>query len=138
MVRPLPTPAPDLSKREAKADYGGQPFTIHIENTAGDSMQMNLKHNADAPGAICCPHNGPLPSSTQIVYPTNWAGRISIGPVADDSVITQGSTIEASFHDGEVFFDVSYVRGYTYPMYVTSPHSCPFPYPADNPQCLLL
>lgn len=81
-------------------------------------MKMNLKHNEDAPGALCCPHNDPLPSSTQVTYPTGWAGRISIGPVGDEFVITQGSTIEASFIDGKVFFDVSYVKGYTYPMYV--------------------
>ncbi|KAG6999281.1 hypothetical protein G7Y79_00036g072370 [Physcia stellaris] len=114
---PVPTAPPGLAmKAPAKQAYDGQPFTIHIQNTAGDSMQMNLKHDADAPGAICCPHNGPLPSSTQVTYPTGWAGRISIGPIADENVITRGSTIEASFKNGIVQFDVSYVAGYTYPI----------------------
>ena len=118
---PVPTPPPGLAiKAPAKHAYDGQPFTIHIQNTAGDSMQMNLKHDDGKPGAICCPHNAPLPSSTQITYPTGWAGRISIGPVADEVVITRGSTIEASFEFGVVHFDVSYVAGYTYPMSVVS------------------
>lgn len=124
-------------KAPAKHAYDGQPFTIHIQNTAGDSMQMNLKHDADAPGAICCPHNGPLPSSTQVTYPTGWAGRISIGPVADENVITRGSTIEASFKNGIVQFDVSYVAGYTYPMSVASGSTAVLP-SAKHLQCLLL
>ena len=88
-------------------------------------MQMNLKHNEGTPGALCCPHNDPLPSSTQVTYPTGWAGRISIGPVGDENVITRGSTIEASFIDGKVWIAVSYVQGYTYPMYLPIIH----PYP---------
>lgn len=107
-------------KVAAKPDYNGQPLTIHIQNTAGDSMHMNLKHDADRVGAICCPHNGPLPSSTQVTYPTGWAGRISIGPNPDEDVITRGSTIEADFTTGTLWFDVSYASGYTYPMHVLS------------------
>ena len=122
-IPPPPSPAPYLeNKRAAEADYNGQLFTIHIENRAGDSMQMNLKHDEGYPGAVCCAHNGPLPSSTQVTYPTGWAGRISIGPVADENVITRGSTIEASFIGGNSFIAVSYASGYTYPVYVFHPH----------------
>ena len=40
------------------------------------------------------------------------------GPVPDDGIISRGSKIEASFRDGIPYVDVSYVDGYTYPMYV--------------------
>ena len=77
---PTPTTAPGLAMAvPAKADWNGQPLTIHIENRAGDGMYMNLKHDASSPGAICCAHNGRLPTSTQITYPTAWAGNIAIG-----------------------------------------------------------
>ncbi|KAL8796945.1 MAG: hypothetical protein Q9195_000716 [Heterodermia aff. obscurata] len=100
----------------AQADYNGQPLTIHIENKAGNGMYMNLKHDVSSPGAICCAHNGQLPTSTQITYPTGWAGQIAVGPVPDDGVISRGSKIEAAFLGGNVYVDVSYVDGYTYPI----------------------
>ena len=52
------------------------------------------------------------------VYPTGWSGRIGIGRDPNPNVIQKGSVIEADFKNGLATVDVSYVRGYTVPMYV--------------------
>ena len=52
------------------------------------------------------------------VYPTGWSGRIAFGRDPDPAVIQLGSVIEADFKNGVPTVDVSYVKGYTVPMYV--------------------
>lgn len=51
------------------------------------------------------------------VYPSGWNGRIAAGRNSDPNVIQRGSVIEANFIDGITTVDVSYVSGYTVPVY---------------------
>ena len=87
-------------------------MTINIQNKMGKNLKMAYTNNAGGPSAIGNPKNGQLASSTQVVYPTGWAGRITIGI---DDTNAAGSKIEGSF-TGMPNIDVSYVDGYTVPI----------------------
>ena len=67
--------------------------------------------NSDSPSAVGAPQPAPLGTTTQVVFPTNWAGRIVIGKTTD----ADGSKIEGSttvWND----VDVSYVDGFSVPI----------------------
>ena len=51
-----------------------------------------------------------------------------VGKSNDPAVLNRGSMIEASFIDGFSSFDVSYIEGYSVPMYVFN-----HPYPLKDP-----
>ena len=87
-------------------------LTINITNQYGSPLTMVYGDNAGGPHAIGDPSpTVQLGSSTSIVYPTMWAGRVTIGKDANPA----GSKIEGSF-DSLPNIDVSYVDGYTVPI----------------------
>ena len=104
-----PTPAP----------AGGCPavgegvMTWRISNNYGIPLSVSYLNNADSPSAIGCPGAAQLTASatTEVVFPTGWAGRIFVGKNAQsgDSLI-EGST--TGWND----IDVSYVDGYSVPI----------------------
>jgi len=92
-------------------------MTIAVTNLHGSDLSISLASNLHAPSPIGNPSPAALPvaSSTQYVYPTQWAGRICIGP----NLNPDGSKIEASF-TGSPDVDVSYVDGFTVPITCSS------------------
>ena len=88
-------------------------MTWRISNSYGVPLSVSYLNNADSPSAIRCP--GPaqlMPSATtEVVFPTGWAGRIFVGKNAQAGVsLIEGSTT------GMNNIDVSYVDGYSVPM----------------------
>ncbi|MCJ1296038.1 hypothetical protein MMC34_007603 [Xylographa carneopallida] len=97
-------------------------MTISITNAYGKPLWLSYASNAAADGTSYPPPIGnPTPAvlppgaATAIVYPTGWAGRITVGKVNTD----QGSKIEGST-TGANDVDVSYVDGYTVPITCSS------------------
>lgn len=84
-------------------------------------LQVAWQRDPSSPANLNGVYNGPLGESTMGVYPTGWSGRIAVGRNSDPNVIQKGSVIEASFIDGSTTVDVSYVKGYSVPMYVFPP-----------------
>lgn len=111
------TPAPNANQNVHENVAAGL-LTIAVTNRAGSGMSIAYGHNAGGPGAIGNPGPGAMDdgAATTILYPTDWAGRISVGKDADPNVMSRGSLIEASFTDGIVNVDVSYVNGFTVPI----------------------
>ena len=86
-------------------------MTIAITNYWTAPLSVSYFQNSDSPSAVGAPEPAPLGTSTQVVFPTNWAGRIVIGKTTHAS----GSKIEGSttvWND----IDVSYVDGYSVPI----------------------
>ncbi|MCJ1321318.1 hypothetical protein MMC15_006662 [Xylographa vitiligo] len=97
-------------------------LTISITNAYGTPLSLSYASNAAVDGTSYPPPIGnPTPAVlppgavTAIVYPTGWAGRITVGKVNTD----QGSKIEGST-TGANDVDVSYVDGYTVPVTCSS------------------
>ena len=86
-------------------------MTIAITNYWTAPLSVSYFQNSDSPSAVGAPEPAPLGTSTQVVLPTNWAGRIVVGKTTDSA----GSKIEGSttvWND----IDVSYVDGYSVPI----------------------
>lgn len=86
-------------------------MTIAITNYWTAPLSVSYFQNSDSPSAVGAPEPAPLGTSTQVVFPTNWAGRIVIGKTTD----ADGSKIEGSttvWND----IDVSYVDGFSVPI----------------------
>ncbi|KAL2040721.1 hypothetical protein N7G274_006700 [Stereocaulon virgatum] len=100
------TPAP-----QPPAGLGQGVMTIVIQNNWPTPLSISYLDNAGSPGPIGNPQEAPLGTSTTVVYPTGWAGRIYVGKTinAADSKI-EGSTTGAND------IDVSYVDGYSVPI----------------------
>ncbi|KAK4695151.1 hypothetical protein P7C71_g2544, partial [Lecanoromycetidae sp. Uapishka_2] len=103
---PLFGPKPDFA--------GGPDLTINVVNSIGVPLSVFYGSNAGGPSPIGNPGSGTLTSSTQVLFPSGWAGRITIGKTYDPA----GSKIEASFVPPNYVpdVDISYVDGYSIPI----------------------
>lgn len=87
-----PTNPPVVDEQSPGAATTGD-LTIQIQNKYGSPLSVSLGGNAGAPTPVGNPKTvAPLASSTQYVFPTDWAGRIVVGKNTDPA----GSKIEAS------------------------------------------
>lgn len=112
---PLATRPPKVGPAGAGiALAGGTNLTLNVVNSFGGPLSVLYDANAGAPSPIGNPGSGTLTASTQLVLPSGWAGRITIGKNYDP----KGSKIEASFvaPDYVPDVDVSYVDGYSVPI----------------------
>ena len=109
---PLATRPPHVGPRPAFA--GGPDLTIQVVNSFGVPLSIFYGSNAGAPTPVGNPGSGVLTSSTQVLFPSDWAGRITIGKTYDP----QGSKIEASYSSPNYVpdVDVSYVDGFSIPI----------------------
>ena len=92
-------------------------MTIAITNLYGTQLSLSFGVDSGFPTPLGDPQPTILPdaSSTQYVYPTGWAGRMTIGPDLNPN----SSKIEGSYtHSPDI--DVSYVDGYTVPITCSS------------------
>lgn len=99
------------TKTATGAEQTGGEFTLKIKNQFGTPLSMAYGNNAGGPCAKGNPKDGMLSTSTQVVYPTGWAGRITFGQDGNGA----GSKVEGSF-TGLPDIDVSYVDGYSVPI----------------------
>ncbi len=93
-------------------DVGGAGvMTIAITNNWDTPLSISYLNNAGSPSAIGAPEGAPLGTTTTVVYPTGWAGRIYVGKTINsaDSKI-EGSTTGAND------IDISYVDGFSVPI----------------------
>ena len=92
-------------------------MTISVVNAYSSPLSLSLTSNVPGPSPIGNPLAAEIPhsSGTQYVFPTGWAGRITVGP----NLNYNGSKIEGSF-TGPPDIDVSYVDGYTVPITCSS------------------
>lgn len=116
---PNRTPPPSLANAKIANDQARLTgdLTIHVTNSVGNGLSISYGHNYGSPTALGDPIAGPLGTSTSVVYPTDWAGRITIGKGFD----TDGSKIEGSYLPlAELGYvpnvDISYVDGFTVPI----------------------
>lgn len=95
-------------------DISGGPLTINVVNSFGVPLSIFYGSNAGGPSPVGDPGSGTLISSTQVLFPSGWAGRMTIGKNYDPA----GSKIEASFSPPNYVpdVDVSYVDGYSIPI----------------------
>ena len=105
-TRPPAGPKPEFA--------GGPDLTIKVVNSFGAPLSIFYGSNAGAPTPVGNPGSGTLASSTQVLFPSNWAGRITIGKNYDP----KGSKIEASYSSPNYVpdVDVSYVDGFSIPI----------------------
>lgn len=102
-------PASAISVSPAPVNAGV--MTIAITNYWTAPLSVSYFQNSDSPSAVGAPQPAPLGTTTQVVFPTNWAGRIVVGKTVD----ADGSKIEGSttvWND----IDVSYVDGFSVPI----------------------
>ena len=111
-LNPTATHPPASGPKPAFA--GGSDLTINVINSFGSPLSIFYGSNAGAPTPINNPGSGTLSSSTQVLFPSGWAGRITIGGNYDP----KGSKIEASYSSPDYVpdVDVSYVDGYSVPI----------------------
>ncbi|KAL2040696.1 hypothetical protein N7G274_006675 [Stereocaulon virgatum] len=111
-LRPQTTLPPNQAPKPAFA--GGSDLTINIINSYSIPLSIFYGSNAGAPTPVDNPGPGTLASSTQVLFPSDWAGRITIGQNYDP----EGSKIEASLSGPNYIpdVDISYVDGYTVPI----------------------
>ena len=104
---PKATRPPLAGPRPAFA--GGPDLTINVVNSYGTPLSIFYGSNAGAPTPVGNPGRGVLASSTRVLFPSNWAGRITIGKNYDP----EGSKIEASYSPPNYVpdVDISYVDG---------------------------
>lgn len=102
-------PASAISVTPAPVNAGV--MTIAITNYWTAPLSVSYFQNSDSPSAVGAPEPAPLGTSTQVVFPTNWAGRIVVGKTTD----ADGSKIEGST-TGWNDIDVSYVDGFSVPI----------------------
>ena len=109
---PLATRPANVGPRPAFA--GGPDMTISVVNSFGSPLSIFYGSNAGVPTPVGNPGSGVLTSSTRVLFPSNWAGRITIGKNYDP----QGSKIEASYTSPDYYpdVDISYVDGYSVPI----------------------
>ncbi len=109
---PLATRSPYVGPNRALA--GGSNLTINVVNSYGTPLSIFYGSNAGAPTPVGNPGYGVLSSSTRVLFPSNWAGRIVIGKNYDP----RSSKIEASFSPPNYVpdVDISYVDGYSVPI----------------------
>ena len=109
---PIATRPPHVGPKPAFA--GGPDLTINVVNSFGVPLSIFYASNAGAPTPVGNPGYGVLASSTRVLFPSNWAGRITIGKNYD----AQGSKIEASLSPPNYVpdVDISYVDGYSVPI----------------------
>lgn len=88
-------------------------MTIAVTNVYGTALSMSLAADANPPTPLNNPQPTLLPNSasTRYIYPTGWAGRISVGETTN----VGNSLIEGSYTN-EPYIDVSYVDGYSVPI----------------------
>ena len=88
-------------------------MTIAVTNFYGTQLSLSLGVNAHFPTPINNPQPTVIPdsASTHYIYPTGWAGRISVGETTDIG----NSLIEGSYTN-EPYIDVSYVDGFSVPI----------------------
>ena len=93
---------------------GGPDLTINVVNSFGSPLSIFYGSNAGAPTPVGNPGSGVLTSSTKVLFPSDWAGRITIGKTYDPL----GSKIEASYSSPNYVpdVDVSYVDGFSVPI----------------------
>ena len=102
-------PASAVSVASAPVNAGV--MTIGISNYWTAPLSVSYFQNSDSPSAVGAPQPAPLGTTTKVVFPTNWAGRIVVGKTTD----AEGSKIEGSttvWND----VDVSYVDGFSVPI----------------------
>ena len=111
-IDPLATRPPHIKYNPALA--GGSNLTINIVNSYDSRLFIFYGSNAGAPTPVGNPGYGILISSTRVLFPSDWAGRITIGKNYDP----RGSKIEASFSPPNYVpdVDISYVDGYSVPI----------------------
>lgn len=111
-IDPLATRAPNVGPKPAFA--GGPDLTINVVNSFGVPLSIFYGSNAGGPSPVGNPGYGALTSSTKVLFPSGWAGRITIGKNYD----AQGSKIEASLSPPNYVpdVDISYVDGYSVPI----------------------
>lgn len=111
-IDPLATRAPRTGPKPAFP--GGPDLTINVVNSFGVPLSIFYGSNAGAPTPVGNPGSGVLTSSTKVLFPSGWAGRITIGKTYDP----QGSKIEASFSPPNYVpdVDISYVDGFSVPI----------------------
>ena len=104
---PRATRPPLAGPRPAFA--GGPDLTISVVNSFGSPLSIFYGSNAGAPTPVGNPGSGVLASSTRVLFPSGWAGRITIGKNYDP----EGSKIEASYSSPDYVpdVDISYVDG---------------------------
>ena len=109
---PLATHPPAFGPKPAFA--GGPDLTINVVNSFGSPLSIFYGSNVGAPTPVNNPGSGTLSSSTQVLFPSGWAGRITIGGNFDP----KGSKIEASYSSPNYVpdVDISYVDGYSVPI----------------------
>lgn len=109
---PLATRPPQVGARPVFA--GGPDLTINIVNSFGSPLSIFYGSNAGAPTPVGNPGSGMLTSSTKVLFPSDWAGRITIGKNYDPL----GSKIEASYSSPNYVpdVDISYVDGFSVPI----------------------
>ena len=93
---------------------GGQNLIINIVNSYDTPLFIFYSSNKGVPTPVGNPGYGILASSTRVLFPSNWAGRITIGKNYDP----RGSKIEASFSPPNYVpdVDISYIDGYSVPI----------------------
>ena len=106
------TQVPHVRPKAALA--GGSDLTIQVVNSYGVPLSIFYGSNAGAPTPVGNPGSGVLTSSTKVLFPSAWAGRITIGRTYDPL----GSKIEASFSPPNYVpdVDISYVDGFSVPI----------------------
>ena len=112
---PLATRPPVIHPERLLLDAAGVPdLTINIVNSIDKPLSIFYGSNDAGPSPVGNPGSGTLTSSTQVLFPSDWAGRITIGSNYDP----KGSKIEASFIPPTYVpdVDVSYVDGYSVPI----------------------
>lgn len=111
-IDPLATRPPHAGPAPAFA--GGPDLTISVVNSFGVPLSIFYGSNAGAPTPVGNPGSGVLTSSTKVLFPSNWAGRITIGKTYDPD----GSKIEASYSSPNYVpdVDISYVDGFSVPI----------------------
>ena len=88
-------------------------MTIDIINSWSSDLSVSYGGNAGGPSPVNNPTPGPLGTSTRVVVPTGWAGRVYVGP--GPNIDSKGTKVEGST-TGPPDIDVSYVDGYSVPM----------------------
>ena len=109
---PLATRPPLTGPKPAFA--GGPDLTINVVNSYGTPLSIFYGSNENSPTPLGNPGPGILASTTKVLFPSDWAGRITLG-LNDDP---KGSLIEASFVHPDYVpdVDISYVDAFTVPI----------------------
>ena len=90
---------------------GNGVMTWAITNKWPDPLSISYLNNAGSPSAVGSPGPAPLGSTTNVVFPTGWAGRVYVGKTTNSAdTLIEGSTTNAND------IDVSYVDGYSVPV----------------------